>query len=237
MARPDTEPPFSLPEREVLALLGAHTALALANARLSEEVSALAIHDGLTGLYNRRYFDSVLELALARTKRRLVSKSLAAIMFDLDYFRDFNERYGHLGGDALLRHFAGLLGARLRAADIVARYGGEEFVAILEDCSLADAERLAEGVRRDLEESFVIDAKGRKMQATVSAGCACLDPLEPTVEALIGAADLALYDAKRAGRNRVIVAGPTEPQNVHDADESTGFEPWGNPETLLQVAS
>ena len=234
IARSDTEPPFSLPEREVLALLGAHTALALANARLSEEVSSLAIHDGLTGLYNRRYFDSVLELALARAKRRLVSKTLAAIMFDLDHFRDFNERYGHLGGDALLRHFAGLLGARLRAADIVARYGGEEFVAILEDCSLADAERLAEGVRRDLEESFVIDAKGRKMQATVSAGCACLDPLEPTVEALIGAADLALYDAKRAGRNQVVVAGSAELKNVNS---STGFEPLDNPETLLQVAS
>jgi diguanylate cyclase (GGDEF)-like protein/PAS domain S-box-containing protein len=234
IARPDTEPPFSLPEREVLALLGAHTALALANARLSAEVSALAIHDGLTGLYNRRHFDFALKLALARAKRRLVNKTLAAIMFDLDHFRDFNERYGHLGGDALLRHFAGLLGARLRAADIVARYGGEEFVAILEDCSLADAERLAEDVRRDLEESFVIDAKGRKMQATVSAGCACLDPLEPTVEALIGAADLALYEAKRAGRNQVVLArlaGPEAP------DSPAGFELWSGPETLLQVAS
>jgi predicted signal transduction protein with EAL and GGDEF domain len=72
------------------------------------------------------------------------------------------------------------------------------------------------------------------MQATVSAGCACLDPLEPTVEALIGAADLALYDAKRAGRNQVVVAGSAELKNVNS---STGFEPLDNPETLLQVAS
>jgi diguanylate cyclase (GGDEF)-like protein len=203
VARADPKTSFTSLEGEILALLGAHVALALANAYLSEEVSALAIHDGLTGLYNRRHFDAALELALARSKRGITSKTLSAIMFDLDHFGNFNEKYGHLGGDALLRHFAGLLEARLRAADIVARYGGEEFVAILEDCPLDNAVRLAEGVRRDLEESFVVDARGRKMRATVSAGCAKLDPRDPSLEALIGAADQALYTAKRTGRNRV----------------------------------
>jgi diguanylate cyclase (GGDEF)-like protein/PAS domain S-box-containing protein len=205
--RSDNEPAFSAPEREVLALLGAHTALALANAHLAEEVSVLAIRDGLTGLYNRRHFDAALELAVARSTRRVPGKTLSAVMFDLDHFGLFNEKYGHLGGDALLRHFAALLGARLRAADIVARYGGEEFVAILEDCALLDAVRLAEEVRRDLSGSFVMSAKGRKMRATVSAGCAALDPANSSAEALIGAADAALYAAKRAGRNRVMVAG------------------------------
>jgi len=205
LSRLESKTPFAPPEREILELLGAHAALALANAHLSEQISTLAIHDGLTGLYNRRHFDAALELALARAKRRTTGAGLVAIMFDLDHFGLFNERYRHLGGDALLRHFACLLGSRLRAADIVARYGGEEFVAILEDCSLDEAIRLAEGLRRDLEESVVLSSEGEEMRATVSAGAAILDLADPRAEALIGAADEALYAAKAAGRNRVVV--------------------------------
>jgi diguanylate cyclase (GGDEF)-like protein len=171
-----------------------HAALALANAYLVEEVSALAIHDGLTGLYNRRHFDAALDLAIARFERRGPTGSLAAIMFDLDHFGDFNKHHGHLASDALLRLFGGILRERLRSADIVARYGGEEFVAILDDCGLPEAARLADEVRRE--------------RATVSAGCAAIDPDDPTREALIGRADAALFMAKRAGRNRVVRLNP-----------------------------
>jgi diguanylate cyclase (GGDEF)-like protein len=206
VGRADTDATFTQAEREVFALLGSHAALALANAYLAEEVSALAIHDGLTGLYNRRHFDAALDLATARFKRRAPVGNLAAIMFDLDHFGDFNRRHGHLAGDALLRAFGEILRERLRSADIVARYGGEEFVAILEDCGLPEAVRLADEVRRGLELRTVPGADGQPLRATVSAGCAVIDPADPTKEALIGRADAALFMAKEAGRNQVVAA-------------------------------
>ena len=206
VGRADTHTTFTQAEREVLLLLGSHAALALANAYLAEEVSALAIRDGLTGLYNRRHFDAALDLAIARFKRRAPSGNLAAIMFDLDHFGDFNRQHGHLAGDALLRAFGKILRVRLRSADIVARYGGEEFVAILEECGLPEATSLAEEVRRELEGRSVPGADGQPVGATVSAGCAVMDPADPTKEALLGRADAALFMAKEAGRNRVVGA-------------------------------
>ena len=204
LGRAGPEATFSETEREVLAILGSQAALALANAHLVAEVSALAIHDGLTGLYNRRHFDAAADLAIARYKRRASSGTLAAVMFDLDHFGDFNRLHGHLVGDAALRLFAGVLRERLRSADLVARYGGEEFVAILEDASLADAWRVADEVRRDLEQRSVPGPDGQPVRVTVSAGCAAIDPSSPTMAALIGTADTALFAAKRAGRNRVV---------------------------------
>jgi diguanylate cyclase (GGDEF)-like protein len=206
VGRADRNATFTQSEREVFALLGSHAALALANAYLVEEVSALAIRDGLTGLYNRRHFDAALDLAIARFKRHAPAGSLAAIMFDLDHFGDFNNRHGHLAGDALLRLFGEILRERLRSADVVARYGGEEFVAILEDCGISEAVRLAEEVRRETEARSVPGADGRPVHATVSAGCAVLSVQEPTKEALLGRADAGLFMAKRAGRNQVVAA-------------------------------
>jgi diguanylate cyclase (GGDEF)-like protein len=206
VGRADTDAPFTLAEREVLALLGSQAALALANAYLAEEVSALAIHDGLTGLYNRRHFEAALDLAIARFKRRAPSGNHAAIMLDLDHVGDFNRQHGHLAGDALLRAFGEILRECLRSADIVARYGGEEFIAILEDCGLPEAVRLADEVRQGLEAQTVPGADGQPLRATVSAGCAVRDPADPTKEALIGRADASLFMAKEAGRNQVVAA-------------------------------
>ena len=206
VGRFDTDTIFTQAEIEVFGLLGSHAALALASAYLVEDVSALAIHDALTGLYNRRHFDAALDLAIARFKRNAPAGSLAAIMFDLDHFGAFNKHHGHLAGDALLRLFGKILRERLRSADIVARYGGEEFVAILENCGLPEAARLADEVRRELEARSVPSADGRPLRATVSAGCAVLYASDPTREALLGRADAGLYMAKEAGRNRVVTA-------------------------------
>jgi diguanylate cyclase (GGDEF)-like protein/PAS domain S-box-containing protein len=197
---------FTSAEREVMALLGSHAALALANAHLVAEVSELAIHDGLTGLYNRRHFDAALDLAIARYRRRGAAANLAAIMFDLDHFGAFNRLHGHLAGDAVLRLFGGVLRERLRSADLVARYGGEEFVAILEDCGIEEAVRVAEDVRRELETRTVPGADGAPLRATVSAGCAVIDRAHPTKDELLRAADVGLFMAKRAGRNQVVAA-------------------------------
>jgi len=206
LGRFDPDATFTPAEREVFGLLGSHAALALANASLVEEVSALAIHDGLTGLYNRRHFDAEFDHAIARYRRRAPAGNLAAIMFDLDHFGDFNRQHGHLVGDAVLRLFAGVLHERLRSADLVARYGGEEFVVILEDSALPDVVRVADEVRRGLEARTVPGADGQPLHATVSAGCAVIDPADPTKEELLGRADVALFMAKRAGRNQVVAA-------------------------------
>jgi diguanylate cyclase (GGDEF)-like protein len=200
-------PSFTDAEREVFALLGSHAALALSNAYLTEEVEALAIHDGLTGLFNRRHFDAAMDLAVARFKRRAPSANLAAIMFDLDHFGDFNRRHGHLAGDAALRAFGEILRNCMRSADVVARYGGEEFVVILEDCGLSEAAQRAEEVRHELEGRTVPGADGQPLTFTVSAGCAVIDPDDATKEALLGLVDARLFAAKRAGRNRVEAAG------------------------------
>jgi diguanylate cyclase (GGDEF)-like protein/PAS domain S-box-containing protein len=206
VGRTSVERSFSDVECEVMLLLGSQAALALANAHLHEEVSELAIHDGLTGLYNRRQFDESLNLIFARWQR-LGGGSLAAIMFDLDHFGRFNQEHGHQAGDAVLRAFAGLMRERLRSSDLVARYGGEEFVVVLEECSLAGAIRVAEEIRIGLEKRLIDGPDGQQLRAAVSAGCAVLDPAEPTKEALLRNADTALFKAKREGRNRVVATG------------------------------
>ncbi|MDQ6795249.1 MAG: diguanylate cyclase [Chloroflexota bacterium] len=201
------EPAFSPLECEILTLLGAGTALAVANSQLLEEVSELAIRDALTGLFNRRHFDASLDHILNRWLRlREGRRPIAAVMFDLDHFGDFNKLYGHQAGDAVLRSFAGILMERFRSSDLVARYGGEEFMAILEDATIEDAVRVADEVRRELESRRIPGPDGSDLEATVSAGCAALDPLDPTREALLRTADVGLYMAKRAGRNRVVAA-------------------------------
>jgi diguanylate cyclase (GGDEF)-like protein len=196
---------FTELEHEVLTLLGAQAALAAANAQLLAEVRALAIRDPLTGLYNRRHFDATVDHILARWRRdRTAAKPIAAIMFDLDHFGLLNNAHGHQAGDTVLREFSGILQTRFRSADLVARYGGEEFVVVLDGASAVEAAAVAEAIRRDLGSRVMRGPDGQELRATVSAGCAEIDPQNPTREALIEAADVALFAAKRAGRNRVI---------------------------------
>ena len=204
--RHDTSAGFSALDGEVLSLLAAHAALALANAHLVQEVRALAIRDPLTGLYNRRHFDATLDLVFARWRRARPARSLSAVMFDLDEFGQFNKDHGHQAGDAVLRAFAGVLNERFRSGDLVARFGGEEFIAILEETDLAGALSVAEEVRSALADRLITGPDGQILRATVSAGCATLDSANPTREALLKAADVALFMAKRAGRNQVVGA-------------------------------
>jgi diguanylate cyclase (GGDEF)-like protein/PAS domain S-box-containing protein len=207
VARAGRDGEFTDLEREVLTLLGAQAALAAANAHLLAEVHALAIRDPLSGLFNRRHFDVAVEHLLARWRRdRATAQPIAAIMFDLDHFGLLNNTYGHQAGDAVLREFSGILLTRFRSADLVARYGGEEFVVILEGSTLAATARIAEEIRLDLETRMVRGPDDQEVRVTVSAGCAEIDPSNPTRQALIETADVALFAAKRAGRNRVASA-------------------------------
>jgi diguanylate cyclase (GGDEF)-like protein len=200
--------PLRAIEIEALELLAGHAALAISNAFLHADVEELAIRDALTGLYNRRYFDETLERMLAARRRDRLNgaRPLSAVIFDLDHFGRFNKQHGHQVGDAVLRLFAEILRGRFRAADLVARLGGEEFIVILDGAQLADAQRIAEQVRGALARHAVPGSEGEILHVTVSAGCTQLDDAEPTRESLLRSADVALFMAKRAGRDRVVAA-------------------------------
>ncbi len=206
--RRDTEHGFTEQEREVGALLAAQASLAVANARLHGETREAAIRDPLTMLHNRRLLDdSLARMSAVRTRqKRAERRPMAAILFDLDHFGDFNNRHGHVAGDAVLRAFSGLLASRFRSSDLVARYGGEEFIVILDGASRDDAVRAAEEIRIAFRELDVIGPGGEVLRATVSAGCAALDSAIAGMNVMIEIADVGLAMAKSGGRDQVVAA-------------------------------
>jgi diguanylate cyclase (GGDEF)-like protein len=206
--RRDRSEAFRPIDHEAMELLAGHAALAISNAFLHAEVEQLATHDPLTGLYNRRYFDEALIRVIASWRRSLEAdrRPVAAVMFDLDRFGEFNKQHGHQVGDEVLRTFAGVLKRRFRDADLVARFGGEEFVVVLEGATRDHAVHIAEEIRAALSQHPVMGDDGSRLAVTVSAGCAALDEGEPTGEQLLRTADVALFMAKRAGRDRVVAA-------------------------------
>jgi diguanylate cyclase (GGDEF)-like protein len=199
---------FTEQEREIAALLAAQAALAVVNATLHAEAREAAIRDPLTRLHNRRLLDDAVARMSALRSRQTPDerRPLAAIMFDLDHFGDLNNRHGHTAGDAVLRAFAGLLANRFRSSDLVARYGGEEFLVVLDGASRDDAVRAAEEVRIAFRELAVPVAGGVTLRATVSAGCAGLDPSVAGLDAMVEVADVGLAMAKAGGRDQVVAA-------------------------------
>jgi diguanylate cyclase (GGDEF)-like protein len=208
IVRNDVDDYFRPIEREAMELLAGHSALALTNAFLHAEVAQLAIRDPLTDLYNRRYFDEAVERLIGSWHRAEGPgrKPISAIVFDLDHFGDFNKRHGHQVGDLVLRTFAGILRGRFRSSDLVARLGGEEFIVVLEGASRSEAEKVAGEVRTALKSTGLANEDGEKLTVTVSAGCTELEDRLGTRESLLRTADVALFMAKRAGRDRVVAA-------------------------------
>jgi diguanylate cyclase (GGDEF)-like protein len=207
LGRIDPARPFTLLEIEALELLAGQTALAISNALLHEEVAALAIRDGLTSLYNRRHFDAAFDQLLATHRRHHADDAhgLSVILFDLDHFGRFNKDHGHQVGDEVLRRFADVLRSRARASDLAARYGGEEFVVVLDGADRDAAMTVAEQVRAAFAGGETEGSDGVMLRATVSAGVSTI--LDGgTREGLLRAADVGLYMAKRAGRDRVVAA-------------------------------
>jgi diguanylate cyclase (GGDEF)-like protein len=173
-----------------------------ANRRLSQ----LAVTDGLTGLYNHRHFQEQLRLSVERALR--TQGRVAALMIDVDHFKKFNDREGHPGGDEALRAVARLLSDERRQLDIVARYGGEEFALLLEGVSKASATELAEKIRVRVATAGIPGADKQPLgRLTVSIGVAVCPDDANTAEALLEAADVALYRAKKSGRDTVVVSG------------------------------
>jgi len=177
-------------------------ALEEANTRLNR----LAVTDGLTGLYNHRYFHEQLQLAVERSMRS--GTATALLMIDVDHFKKYNDRQGHPAGDEALRTVARLISEDRRTVDVVARYGGEEFAILLHDVTRATAVELAEKIRARVAEAPIVHAEKQPLgRLTVSIGVAGCPQDGKTAEALLEAADVALYRAKKSGRDTVVQAG------------------------------
>jgi diguanylate cyclase (GGDEF)-like protein len=168
----------------------------------------LAQTDSLTKLPNRRCFDQTIEREWSRAQRNV--EWLALLMIDADRFKSFNDRYGHQEGDALLSWIALCIAdAARRGTDFAARYGGEEFVVLLTSADREMAKLIAETIRHSVEMLQVDHADAPNGFASVSIGVACARPdKDANLRALIAAADRALFDAKRNGRNKVEFADP-----------------------------
>ncbi|NUS67250.1 MAG: PleD family two-component system response regulator [Ensifer adhaerens] len=170
-----------------------------------QQTIELAVTDGLTGLYNRRYFDTHLKLLMDRAAAR--GRPLSICMTDIDRFKQVNDTYGHDVGDEVLREFATRIRTTVRGADLACRFGGEEFIVVMPDTSAEMAAGVAERLRTIIESlPFAIPQADGPLKVTASMGIATLRPGSDTAEALLKRADTALYQAKHEGRNRVVAA-------------------------------
>ncbi|MBB2818372.1 UNVERIFIED_ORG: two-component system cell cycle response regulator [Rhizobium esperanzae] len=165
----------------------------------------LAVTDPLTGLYNRRYLDNHLNLLFNRSMAR--GRPLSVLITDIDRFKQVNDTYGHDGGDEVLREFANRVRSTIRGADLACRYGGEEFVVAMPDTSPEVAAAVAERLRAAVESApFMLKHAGQALNVTASFGIASRMGTVLTPDQLMKQADLALYEAKNTGRNRVVAA-------------------------------
>lgn len=163
----------------------------------------MAVTDGLTGLHNRRYLDSHLQTLFDRAVGR--RRPLSVMITDLDRFKSINDTFGHDGGDDVLREFAQRLRKNVRGIDLACRFGGEEFVVVMPDTDAQVAEKVAERIRAEIARApFAVGHDGQTVEVTVSVGVSSLRRGTDTVEALMKRADVALYEAKSGGRNRVV---------------------------------
>jgi diguanylate cyclase (GGDEF)-like protein len=193
-------------QERTVKTLAEHLALAVANLNLRETLRIQSIRDPLTGLFNRRYLEECLEREFRRALR--TNSPLAILMIDLDHFKRFNDTSGHQAGDAVLRELAIVFQQQLRAEDIASRYGGDEFILVLPETDTTAASECAERLRRAID-AMPMQRDERSSDGdvvTLSIGLACYPHHGTTIEALLQAADAALYRAKATGRDRVVTA-------------------------------
>ena len=179
-----------------------HIALALANLTLQETLQRQSIRDSLTGLFNRRYLEESLVREIHRADRK--QQPLGIIMLDVDHFKRFNDTFGHEAGDAVLREMGLFVQKNIRESDIACRYGGEELMLILPETCLETTRKRAEQIREGVKHLNVQHRRQPLGGITISVGVACFPEDGLTGEALIQAADTALYEAKAQGRDRVV---------------------------------
>jgi diguanylate cyclase (GGDEF)-like protein len=196
---------FDVEQIEIARALASQAVVALDNAHLHRLVQQQALVDSLTGLANRRSLEDTLRFELARVKR--FGGDVCVVFFDLDGFKELNDHWGHLFGDEVLCRVAGALRATVRQGDVAGRWGGDEFAMVLPGTSSDGGTRLAELVRRLVASEVLVAPDGQEVRLTASFGLAAAsDGVE--LGELIAAADSALYEAKRGGKNRVVVTAP-----------------------------
>ncbi len=200
----DEAPTLADSELSFKTTFAGQVGLSVANIRLREALRTQSIKDPLTGLYNRRYLEEMLDREIRRAVR--AEQALGLLMLDLDHFKKFNDTYGHDAGDTVLRESGTFLAKSIRAEDIVCRFGGEEFVIILPTANLGAACARAERIRSKLRELTVLHQGQSLGMVTVSVGVAALPEHGTSPKELLEAADAALYRAKREGRDRVAAA-------------------------------
>jgi diguanylate cyclase (GGDEF)-like protein len=223
---------FSQADRQLLTLISNQISLAIANARLYSKTRELAVRDDLTGLYNRRHFLEVLQVEWKRAQR--FRRGLALLMIDVDHFKHFNDDFGHLHGDQVLRQIAETLRRNLREVDTFARFGGEEFIALLSDTDRKGAFHVGEKLRRIVEgKRFSLPNQTDSHPLTISIGVSVFPDDALQLDDLVDHADIALYDAKDAGRNQV-VAYATLPEDAQSQDPAQGM-PGGKVELLTRA--
>lgn len=196
--------PLSSAKEQLATAVAEQIALALSNLRLRETLRQQSVRDPLTGLYNRRFLEEALDREIVRVERK--SLPLAVIMIDVDNFKNFNDTFGHEAGDAVLRDLGSVLQRYVRGSDIACRYGGEEFTIVLPEATLEIARQRAETLREAVRELRMVH-DGKSLGAiTLSLGVAGFPDHGRRREHLLQAADAALYEAKNAGRNQVVVS-------------------------------
>jgi len=195
------EKPSSLLQQEILVIFSRQAALTIENAKLFAKVEEMALRDTLTGLYNRRYFQQILDYEMNRAKR--YRQPLSIVFLDIDHFKEINDTFGHSIGDQFLKQITQKLQSLFRTTDLLARYAGDEFIAILPATPNDGAMILAQRIQKVLSE-YQVMVRGRTLQVSVSIG---VDTYESTegigAITLIDHADKAMYEAKNQGRNCV----------------------------------
>ena len=199
---PSAQRKFGDADARLVTLLAGQAASAVHNARLLEETRRLASTDALTGVANRRSLLAAGETELSRARRFV--HPLTALMLDIDHFKLVNDAYGHAVGDQMLLAFAQCCHREIRDIDILGRYGGEEFVILLIETVSAGASILAERIRAALTQIAIVTARG-PLHIRASIGITQLRDDDEDLDDLLGRADQAMYAAKQAGRNRVVV--------------------------------
>ncbi|MEQ1730909.1 MAG: GGDEF domain-containing protein, partial [Vicinamibacterales bacterium] len=170
------------------------------NNQLLAQTLENSIRDSLTGCFNRAYAMDALKAELQRAQRK--PRDISVMMLDIDDFKSVNDRFGHLTGDAILAAVGAQLTAALRSTDLKCRYGGDEFLVILPDTPLGGAQRAASALLAEVSR-IAVEAQGVLVSPTISIGVASALDHETEIAPLVGRADAAMYEAKRAGRNRV----------------------------------
>jgi diguanylate cyclase (GGDEF)-like protein/PAS domain S-box-containing protein len=213
----------SITRQQLAVAAGETIKLSLYNLKLREELREQATHDPLTGLCNRRFLEENLARELHRARRG--NSPLCVVMLDLDNFKPFNDTFGHEAGDSMLRELGQMLREKLRKSDIACRYGGDEFVLVLPDSSLADAQRRVEQIRALVKERQIRHGCSVLGAISVSAGVAGAPEHGSTTAELLQVADNAMYAAKQAGRDCVVVYQAKESQIENSRRDSLNFRP------------